>query len=86
MRALEAIALQPAITLEGVTRAYRVGDVTVTALDGVSLAIVPGEFTVILGPSGSGKTTLLNMIGALDSPTRRARRRRRAGHHPGVAP
>ena len=69
MSALEAIAVQPAITLESVTRAYRVGDVTVTALDGVSLTIVPGEFTVILGPSGSGKTTLLNMIGALDSPT-----------------
>jgi len=69
MSALESVAVQPAITLEGVTRAYRVGDVTVTALDGVSLAVLPGEFTVILGPSGSGKTTLLNMIGALDSPT-----------------
>ncbi|HEX6026979.1 MAG TPA: ABC transporter ATP-binding protein [Solirubrobacter sp.] len=69
MSAAETIAVQPAIALEGVTRAYRVGDVTVTALDGVSLAILPGEFTVILGPSGSGKTTLLNMIGALDSPT-----------------
>jgi putative ABC transport system ATP-binding protein len=65
----KAIALEPLIALERVTRAYRIGDVTVTALDGVSLAIVPGEFTVILGPSGSGKTTLLNMIGALDSPT-----------------
>jgi putative ABC transport system ATP-binding protein len=69
MPALEAIALAPAIALEGVTRTYRVGNVTVTALDGISLAIVPGEFTVILGPSGSGKTTLLNMIGALDTPT-----------------
>jgi putative ABC transport system ATP-binding protein len=69
MSALEAVAVAPAIALEGVTRAYQVGDGTVTALDGVSLAILPGEFTVILGPSGSGKTTLLNVIGALDSPT-----------------
>lgn len=69
MSALEAVTVRPAIALEGVTRAYRVGDLTVTALADVSLTIAPGEFTVILGPSGSGKTTLLNMIGALDSPT-----------------
>ena len=59
----------PAIQLEGVARRYRVGDVTVTALEDVDLTVRPGEFTVILGPSGSGKTTLLNLIGALDSPT-----------------
>ena len=57
------------IELEGVTRRYRVGEVTVTALEDVSLTVAAGELTVILGPSGSGKTTLLNVIGALDSPT-----------------
>jgi putative ABC transport system ATP-binding protein len=57
------------IELEGIGRRYEVGDVRVTALDGVDLRIEPGEFIVVLGPSGSGKTTLLNMIGALDSPT-----------------
>jgi putative ABC transport system ATP-binding protein len=60
---------QPAIQLEGVSRRYKVGDVTVTALEQVDLRVEPGEFTVILGPSGCGKTTLLNMIGALDSPS-----------------
>jgi putative ABC transport system ATP-binding protein len=57
------------IELEGVGRRYEVGEVRVTALEGVHLRIEPGEFIVVLGPSGSGKTTLLNMIGALDSPT-----------------
>jgi putative ABC transport system ATP-binding protein len=45
------------------------GEVRVTALDGLSLDIARGEFVVVLGPSGSGKTTLLNMIGALDIPS-----------------
>lgn len=57
------------IELEGIGRRYKVGEVRVTALEGVDLQIDPGEFIVVLGPSGSGKTTLLNMIGALDSPT-----------------
>jgi putative ABC transport system ATP-binding protein len=45
------------------------GEVRVTALDGISLQVERGEFIVVLGPSGSGKTTLLNMIGALDAPS-----------------
>ncbi len=59
----------PLIELHEVSRRYRIGEVTVTALEEVTLDVKPGEFTVVLGPSGSGKTTLLNMIGALDSPT-----------------
>lgn len=60
---------QAGMELELVARRYRVGELTVTALDDVSLSVKQGEFTVILGPSGSGKTTLLNVIGALDSPS-----------------
>jgi putative ABC transport system ATP-binding protein len=55
--------------LDGLTRAYRTGDRTVTALDGVSLEIGAGEHVSITGPSGSGKTTLLQLLGALDRPT-----------------
>lgn len=60
---------EPLIELRGIARRYAMGEVTVTALEGIDLRIDPGEFAVVLGPSGSGKTTLLNMIGALDSPT-----------------
>ncbi len=55
--------------VEGVSKVYGIGPAEVRALDAVSLAFAPGEFTVISGPSGSGKTTLLNMIGCLDTPT-----------------
>jgi putative ABC transport system ATP-binding protein len=57
------------IELSGVSRRYRVGGGTVSALADVDLLIARGEFVVVLGPSGSGKTTLLNLIGALDVPT-----------------
>jgi len=60
---------RPVIELQGVSRRYELGDVTVTALEDVTLNVAEREFIVVLGPSGSGKTTLLNMIGALDSPT-----------------
>ena len=58
----------PAVVLEGVTKRYA-GASGVLALDGISLAVQPGEFLTLVGASGCGKSTLLNLVAGLDQPT-----------------
>jgi putative ABC transport system ATP-binding protein len=60
---------KPLISIQSVTKDYKLGETTVRALRGLSLDIHAGEFAAIWGPSGSGKTSLLNLIGLIDTPS-----------------
>lgn len=57
------------LELQGISKIYQQGEISVHALRDINLSLKEGEFAALVGPSGSGKTTLLNIIGGLDAPT-----------------
>jgi putative ABC transport system ATP-binding protein len=65
----EAPAASPQIVARDLVKTYRMGDILIGALQGISVEVKKGEYLAVTGHSGSGKSTFMNLIGALDTPT-----------------
>jgi putative ABC transport system ATP-binding protein len=61
--------MQTLMKLDGITKVYGEGDLSVEALRGVNLEVGVGDYLAVMGPSGSGKSTLMHILGLLDTPT-----------------
>ena len=57
------------VEFKGVYKRYRMGEITINAVDGISFSVEKGEFAVLVGASGAGKTTVLNILGGMDNCT-----------------
>ena len=63
--------VRSAVALDGVEKIYQTDKIETVALDGINLSVERGESISTMGPSGSGKSTLLDLMGLLDTPSRR---------------
>ena len=61
--------MQTLMKLQGITKVYGEGDLSVEALRGLDLEVGVGDYLAVMGPSGSGKSTLMHILGLLDTPT-----------------
>ena len=59
--------MEPIVQMHQIRKYYKMGEVTIKAVDGIDFIIEKGEFAVIVGPSGAGKTTVLNILGGMDT-------------------
>ncbi len=57
------------VSMKNVRKIYKMGEVSISACDGIDFDIKQGEFAIIVGPSGAGKTTVLNILGGMDTAT-----------------